>query len=232
MYDWPERRDDVDAEWVVIRDRLRGAGIDAPDELMRGLEEQDLWRHPDLLFTQTCWGPMERGLAGHVQVVGQPSYDGIEGGAGPLYSSAIVVRGTGEAVPSGHGVDAEIPLDLLRNRRLAFNSPDSMSGLIGLTRDLEALNENLDIFSALVETGSHRDSIKAVAGGRADVAAIDCMSWHLARLHEPAASNVQVVGWTAKRMGLPFITAASTPTDLVGALSAAITGQISLTSAG
>ena len=41
---------------------------------------------------QTCWGPMELGLAEHVQVVGQPSYDGFEGGQGQLYSSAILMR--------------------------------------------------------------------------------------------------------------------------------------------
>ena len=49
-----------------------------PDEL----DFQTLWRHPELLFAQTCWGPMELGLAEHVRVVGQPSYDGFEGGQG------------------------------------------------------------------------------------------------------------------------------------------------------
>ena len=93
MYDWPERRAEVDAEWAVIRDRLRAGGVDAPQQLSRDIEEgMALWRRPDLLFAQTCWGPMELGLAEHVQVVGQPSYDGIEGGEGEFYSSAIVMR--------------------------------------------------------------------------------------------------------------------------------------------
>ena len=48
-----------------------------PDELIIA----DLWRHPGLLFAQTCWGPLEQGLDQHVVVVGQPSYDGVEGGA-------------------------------------------------------------------------------------------------------------------------------------------------------
>ena len=56
-----------------------------PDEF----DFQTLWRHPNLLLCQTCWGPMELGLAEHVQVVGQPSYNGFEGGQGQLYSSAI-----------------------------------------------------------------------------------------------------------------------------------------------
>ena len=35
MYDWPERRAEVDAEWTVLRDRLRAQGIAAPEELTR-----------------------------------------------------------------------------------------------------------------------------------------------------------------------------------------------------
>ncbi|MGE3365824.1 MAG: PhnD/SsuA/transferrin family substrate-binding protein [Rhizobiaceae bacterium] len=269
MYDWPERRAEVDAEWATIRDALRERGVEAPDELTRGMDEQELWRHPSLLFGQTCWGPMELGLAEHVQVIGQPSYDGIDGGGGEFYSSAIVMRAGGPTSPSrgevaprsgaGGGGESDrddvhptpaqsadlpgradglarpadpplgegkggafIPLDLLRHARFAYNGPNSMSGIIGLTRDLEALGESLDIFADRIESGGHRNSIKAVAEGRADVAAIDCMSWHLARLYEPAAQNVQVVGWTAKRKGLPFITAITTTPAVLVALRQAV----------
>jgi len=258
MYDWPERRDEVDSEWAVIRDRLRADGIEAPQELSRDIEEgMALWRRPDLLFAQTCWGPMELGLAEHVQVVGQPSYDGIEGGEGEFYSSAIVMRVGGLTSPLGGEVaprsgagggdecdrddfhptpdlrsdppplgegNLRIPLHLLRNARFAYNSEESMSGIIGLTRDLKALGESLEIFAERIETGGHRNSIKAVAEGRADIAAIDCRSWHLAKLYEPAAQNVRVVGWTAKRKGLPYITAKTTPPALFTALQRAVTG--------
>lgn len=250
MYDWPERRDEVDAEWRTVRDHLRAAGIDAPEGLTR--ETGDLlefWRRPDLLFAQTCWGPMELGLADHVQVVGQQNYDGIEGGEGELYSSAIVMRalpsplwgGSTHSVgvggvedeelpppgPSGHPPNkgegkSSIPIDLLRGKRLAYNVPDSMSGIMGLARDLEALGESLDIFAGRSETGGHRASIRAVAAGTADIAAIDCMTWHLARLHEPAAKDLEVVGWTSKRLGLPFITAKSTPPGVAAALREAV----------
>jgi ABC-type phosphate/phosphonate transport system substrate-binding protein len=221
MYDWPERHAEVDAEWAAIRDALRAAGVDAPRELTRGLDERDVWRRPDLLMSQTCWGPMELGLAEHVQIVGQPSYDGIEGGEGEHYSSAIVMRAlspTGTARRKREGKGASLPLELLRDARLAYNSTESMSGLIGLTRDLEALGEGLDIFADKIETGGHRNSIKAIAEGRADVAAIDCRSWHLAQLYEPAAREVQIVGWTALRKGLPFITAKTTPEPVVSRL--------------
>jgi ABC-type phosphate/phosphonate transport system substrate-binding protein len=118
-----------------------------------------------------------------------------------------------------------LPLVLMYGARLAYNVPDSMSGIIGLTRDLESLGAGLDLFSELVETGGHRKSIRFVAEGKADIAAIDCKSWALAMLYEPdAVAKLQVVGWTAQRTGLPYITANSTPPDVVEKLKAALAG--------
>jgi ABC-type phosphate/phosphonate transport system substrate-binding protein len=83
-----------------------------------------------------------------------------------------------------------------------------MSGILAITRDLDALGEPLDhTFSELIETGAHRASIAAVAEGRADVCTIDCRSWALAKRFEPAAQQVEIVGWTAMRKGLPYIAA-------------------------
>ncbi len=255
MYDWPEVRGEVDAQWVRLRDAFRRRGIDAPERIVRcngdlppvpgGIRDADgtliapdpatlppdeldfhkLWLHPALLFAQTCWGPMELGLIKHVKVVGQPSYDAYEGGQGELYSSALVMReGEGPEVRAPADGHPSLPLDLIRGKRFTFNSLDSMSGIIALTRDLEAQGESLDIFSSRVESGGHRGSIVAVAEGRADVAAIDCQSWALARRFEPAAEKVVIVGWTGRRKGLPFITARTTPEKTVRALSEALAG--------
>ncbi len=186
-----------------------------PDDL----DFHTLWKHPALLFAQTCWGPMEQGLEPHVVVIGQPSYDAFEGGQGELYSSPLLMRkGVAAKVASPSDGRAILPLDLIRNTRFAYNGTDSMSGLIALTRDLEAAGESLAIFSDSIETGAHRASIVAVAEGRADVCAVDCRSLHLARLYEPAAADLVVVGWTARRKGLPYITSRRTSADLVGRL--------------
>ncbi|KAI0913757.1 ABC-type phosphate/phosphonate transport system, periplasmic component [Ustulina deusta] len=235
MYDWPECRAEVDEQWVGLRDRLRAAGVDAPDRLVRRnadmpsvpggirdsggniiapdpatlppdeLDLHTLWRHPALLFSQTCWGPMELGLARHVEVVGQQDYSGVEGGAAELYSSAVVARRITDDVSAPSDGRPNLPLADLRGKRLAYNATDSMSGIIGLERDLASLNEDLDIFSERIESGGHRNSIIAIAEGRADVAAIDCLTWQLAKRFESASEALAVVGWTARRRGLPFI---------------------------
>ena len=255
MYDWPEVRAEVDAQWVGLRDAFRQKGIDAPQTIVRlngdlppvpgGIHDADgkliapdpatlppgeldfhkLWLHPALLFAQTCWGPMELGLSRHVQVVGQPSYEAYEGGQGELYSSALVMRtGEGPEVRSPADGGPSLPLDLIRGKRFTLNSLDSMSGIIALTRDLQAAGESLDIFASRSESGGHRGSIVAVAEGRADVAAIDCESWALARRFEPAARKVAIVGWTGRRKGLPFITARTTPETTVRAMREALAG--------
>jgi ABC-type phosphate/phosphonate transport system substrate-binding protein len=213
MYDWPERRHEVDAEWTELREVLRARGVDAPEHLTRrnaDLPEYDgslppdefdlptLWQHPNLLLAQTCHGPLELWLKG-VRIVGQEHYSGIEGGEGEFYSSAIVMRKTPDAKPSLAG--------MLEGKRFAYNAPDSLSGYLALKRDLEAAGSGLHIFTDQVETGGHRKSIRAVAEGRADVAAIDCRSWELAQRFEAAARELEVVGWTGKRLGLPFVTA-------------------------
>jgi ABC-type phosphate/phosphonate transport system substrate-binding protein len=115
-----------------------------------------------------------------------------------------------------------LPLDLIRGKRFAYNSTDSMSGIIALTRDLEAAGQTLSIFSERIETAAHRASIVAVADGSADVCTVDCRSWQLARLHEPRAADVEIVGWTALRKGLPYITSRHTPAETVSRLRAAL----------
>lgn len=245
MYDWPEMRAEIDAQWMAIRDVLRAAGIDAPEALTRrnadlppvpggikgasgavvspdpatlppdDLDVHSMWRHPALLFAQTCWGPMELGLRDDVQVIGQPDYSDCEGGEGAFYSSAILARRGGIDVAAPADGAALLPLEAMRGARFAYNGPDSMSGIIALTRDLGALGESLDIFSAQLETGSHRASIAAVARGEADICTVDCRSWQLANRFEESASAVSAIGWTARRPGLPYICSRSVPAGTV-----------------
>lgn len=245
MYDWPEVRGETDAQWRGIREALARQGLDAPESLARrnadlpavpgGIQSSDgstvapdpatlppdeidlavLFRHPQLLLAQTCWGPMELGLAKHVRVVGQPDYSRYEGGHGVMYRSAVLMRRkhglVDVAVPANPGPNFDA--GEIRSKRFAFNGPDSMSGIIAIRRDLQraglaagAAGFNR-FWSEMIETGGHRQSVVAVTEGRADVAAVDCRTLDLCRRFEPATGELRVVGWTAERLGLPYVTA-------------------------
>jgi ABC-type phosphate/phosphonate transport system substrate-binding protein len=215
MYDWPEVRAEVDGFFA----RLRDAVSELPEGLVRLESEPDLdahWRDPALLLSQTCWGPLRLGLAPHVEVLAHSTYDDVPGGRGTFYRSAIVMR-DGEAVPPPAQAEGIIP-DGIGGLRPAINGPKSLSGALSLAEDLA----DPDLPGRALATGSHRASIRAIVEDRADFAAIDCRTWALARAHEPAARHLTVVGWTALRPGLPFITSRSTPPALRSRLAEAL----------
>lgn len=212
MYDWPEQRPITYALWAGIREGLAGL---LPATLCRPADHAALhrhWRDPALRFSQTCWGPLSLGLERHVTVLAQPDYSDVPGGQGPLYRSALIAR-EGQVVAPPHGPEAALPAGVLKGRRLAVNGRDSMSGWLALAADLG--DDPAALAAGVVETGGHRASVLAVAEGRADLAAIDCRSWALAQAHEPAARGLVVLGWTAARPGLPYVTARGTDPALV-----------------
>jgi ABC-type phosphate/phosphonate transport system substrate-binding protein len=213
MYDWPEVRAETNAQWTRIREILRTAGIDAPETLTR--ETGDVYEF---------WRPMGDGLADHVHVIGQPDYSDVEGGEGELYRSVVLMRAdetlslVTTPFATDHQLDRQSLATLIRDKRFAYNVPDSMSGYLALQDDLGSL----ELFREHIPTGGHRASIRAVAAGRADVCAIDCRSWALAQRHEPAAAALVPVGWTTKRKGLPYITSRNTPPETVAVMRAAL----------
>lgn len=212
MYDWPEERASVDGWYARLRARVPFLPpLARPD--WAGV--QAAWRDPSLVLSQTCWGPLRLGLLAHLRVLAQPDYGDVAGGRGPFYRSALVAR-AGSAAPVPEGPGAVLPP---LGGRFAFNGRDSLSGWMALAQDA---GDPAGWAEALVETGGHRASVRALAEGRADLAAIDCRSWALACAHEPCAAALVVVGWTAERPGLPFVTARATPPDRVAALRAAL----------
>ena len=215
MYDWPEVRPATRAFWAALRDRVPGL-----PELSHPEDYDDLlaiWRDRATLMTECCWGTVDLGLCTAQQILAQRNYDGIRGGEGPFYRSALVMRPgrIGEGVPADPGPGAVIPAGL-GGLRWAANQRDSRSGWLGVAEDAALSAEEV------LWTGAHRVSIREVAAGRADIAAIDCLSWQLALDHEPAARDLIVVGWTAPRPGIFFTTGLDTPAPLVAALRAAL----------
>jgi len=215
MYDWPETRGTVDTFYAALRARVP----ELPPQLSRpdGDAALDaLWGDPGLLLSQTCWGPMRHGLAHRVEVLAQPTYDDVPGGQGIFYRSAIVVRHA-DRVPAPLDAGPALP-KALAGLRPAINAPLSLSGAIALSEDLC----DPGLAARALVTGSHRASIRAVADGQADFAAIDCRTWAMALDHEPAAHALTVVGWTTPRTGLPFVASRRTPPEMRGRLADAL----------
>ena len=78
-------------------------------------------------------------------------------------------------------------------------------------------------FSRVVRSGGHAASARAVAQGRADIAAIDAASWRLIRRHDGVADRLRVIDATAPTPGLPYVTAAARdPVPIRSALRRAI----------
>lgn len=223
MYDWPEARAGVDAFWAAVRAALPGRGL--PDALERPADEAGmfaLWRDPGLVLGQACWGPLGLGLLPGLRVLAQPDYADVEGGRGPFYRSAIVMRaGEAAGVPAHPG--AMLPVAALRGLRLAATAEHSLSGWLALRDDLAAAEETPErLFGAVVWSGGHRASVRMVAAGQADAAAVDCRSWAMACRHEPAARGLVVVGWTAERPGLPYVCAAGIDHGMAGDMAATL----------
>lgn len=168
---------------------------------------------PRLALSMSCWGPINAGAMPPLRVLAQLDYSTCDGGAGALYRSAIVVRGAGPVVsPAGHAV---LPQP---EGRFAFNEAHSRSGILALREDAKDWPDA--VWQGALETGSHRGSVLAVAEGRADFAAIDCMTWHLLQQFEPACEVLRVAGWTAPRLGLPYVCAPDLPDELAREMAA------------
>ena len=66
MYAWPDMSAANDRYWGLVRDRLRQAGVPAPDALSFFEDESSPWLRDDLLLGQTCGYPYRHGLHGRV----------------------------------------------------------------------------------------------------------------------------------------------------------------------
>jgi ABC-type phosphate/phosphonate transport system substrate-binding protein len=194
MYDFDELRWATDALWAAIAGRL---GDDAPVFLSRDTKLEQIWTDPELLLGQTCGYPLVTTLRGRVALLATPHYRAA-GCAGAFYRSAVVVRAE----------DGAAALADLRGRRCAVNDMASNSGMNLLRAAIAPFAAGAArFFSEVVMTGGHVGSVRAVAEGRADVAAVDCVTWaHIGHLRPAETGGLRVLAWTETSPGLPLIT--------------------------
>lgn len=209
MYDFGPAMAANDRLWALIRDGLRAASQPAPEALTRGETAYwPAWEAPDLILSQTCGYPYRTRLHDKVTYIGTPDY-GVEGCPPGYYRSVFVARRD----------DPRRDLTAFDGARLAYNEALSQSGWAAAQTHAAALDIRLP---PALQSGGHRLSAAAVAEGRADIAAVDAVTWALMQ-DEPAAAFLHVIAQTAPTPGLPCIAASGADADLMfDVVSAAI----------
>jgi ABC-type phosphate/phosphonate transport system substrate-binding protein len=195
MYDFGAAVAANDRLWALIRDGLHARGIAAPEGLTRGdAAYWPAWQAPDLVLSQTCGYPYRAHLHDRVTYVGTPDY-GVEGCPTGHYRSVFVVRAD----------DPRQTLADFDGAPFAYNEALSQSGWAAPQVHAARLGIRLP---AAVETAGHRRSALAVAEGRADIAALDAVTWALmVDSQADLTASLRVIAATDPTPGLPFIAA-------------------------
>lgn len=201
MYDLPELSWAHDALADALLVRLARTKAFMPGTLPTRRERPGnllgCWRNPMLLLSQTCGYPLVTTLDAQVRVVATPCYS-APGCSGAWMRSALVVR---EEDPAEN-------LAALRGRATAaINGHDSNSGMNLLRAAAAPFAREGVFFRRVVTTGAHVESLRAVASGAADIAAIDCVTWALLqRVRPDSAAGLRRLEWTQPTPGLPLVT--------------------------
>ncbi len=213
MYDLPCVSDATDAWASGLGKALAKEGVeDAPASLTRGLSVAELWRSPDLLLSQTCGYPLITAYADDLSLLLTPVYrtPGCEGSG---YRSFVVV----------HKDNAAKSLEDLRGSRCAINGATSQSGMNVLRREIAPLARDGVFFSEVIVSGKHPESIAMIAAGKADVAAVDCVTFGLMARHDPASvAEIRVLTETRSAPSLPYVTSKDAAPDLRDRIVAAL----------
>ena len=211
MYDWPENHAVMDRLAAAISEASAPHGLRIPRTLDRSREHCSAWSAADLALSQTCGLPLVAELKDRVSVLGSFAFSCTPGPPGS-YDSVIITRRQSRIRN----------FEDLRGSCTAINSEDSYSGCLALRMFSAQHSPAGGFFGSCLVSGGHRKSVQAVASGEADTAAIDCVSWHMARTHDTAARDLEVLVRTASRPGLPLITTTGRSRQELEALRSAL----------
>jgi ABC-type phosphate/phosphonate transport system substrate-binding protein len=213
MYD--DRDGEVSrANEVLFRElskRLDAHGVTGlPRALERSRPLSEVISDPGLLLGQVCGLPFAEKHRAYVELVATPHYS-APGADGPRHRSFVVVNESGPI----RGVE-----DLGAELRIAINSPCSNTGRSLLCDALfRVVRPERLSGAALIETGSHEQSLLAVARGEADLAAIDCVTYaQLARRYPGEHARLKLLLASRATPAPPWVTSRHTPPEVRSAL--------------
>lgn len=201
MYQRPQLVEAHSRFWALIRKNLTDAGMECPETLSQDAAEFFVWKHPELVLSQTCGMPYRTWLHDKVQLVGTPDY-GLEGCPPGFYRSAIIVRAN----------DLRCQISQFKDAIFAYNQTYSQSGYAAPFWHLKPAGF---WFETRLHVAQHLEAARAVATGRAEIASLDAVTWRNIETYEPFASELRVLEWTQPTPGLPLITALGKDADLV-----------------
>jgi len=201
LYDFPQLQLNTDAFWRAIVQRLRSAGLrHVPTRLKRSRDYGAAWGSSSLLLGQACGYPLMKQFRISARIVATPVYT-APGSKGAWHRSVFIV----------HATSRFATLSDLRGGICAVNGFDSNTGTNLLRAAIAPLAEGKPFFRSIVISGSHLASVKAIVDRRADLAAIDCVSFaHLQRFVSTLTESVRPLGQSMLAPAPPFITASTT----------------------
>src|SRR5476651_468223 len=208
MYVAPQQVQQANERWLSrILERLgvlrRTAGH---------LDLRALWRAPELLLTQTCGYQLMTELRGQVQVLGRPRYELPHSSAG-THCSLLLTRDD----------NPRTALADFYNSRGVINGHDSNSGMNLLRERLAPLQQGGRFFAEVGISGAHRESLRWLHEGRADLAAIDSVTFdYLARFAPQEVAGLRIVTRSAPSPTLPYISALGSSEPLREAMNLAL----------
>lgn len=216
-YEFPETRPALDALWQRIARALREQGLEGvPDELCRFVPAEKQWASGELLLGQACGYDVLFGYRSHLQPVATPHF-AAPGCRGPEYRSFLVVRDEASYRELAH----------LRGARCVINSAHSHSGMNALRHRVAPLQTDGRFFSEVAVSDAHEESLRCIARGDADVAAIDCVTWALLARHRSSAlEGLRILERTEAAPAPPFVTTAGATAAQLGALRAALSASL------
>lgn len=184
MYDRPELTDAHNEFWNLIKDNLIDAGLKPPAKLAQNAGEFKCWTDTSFYFSQTCGKPYSNILHENVTLTGTPDYD-LEDCPPGYYRSAYIIN----------KFDDRENLSDHKNSLFAYNDKNSQSGY----------HVTKNYFTNEIESGSHINSVKMVAGKTAEIAAIDANSLKLMTEYDDFVKDIKIIEWSDPTPTLPFI---------------------------
>ena len=151
--------------------------------------------HENLFLGHTCGYPyVTKWYKTHAPVC-VPEFD-VPGCDGIHYSSVFVTRTDSEKSNLGEFNDSIA----------AINTRDSNSGMNVLRYEIAKYAHGKPYFTAVLISGSHLESMNMVIHGKADIAAIDSVTFHFAAEQGLVdVSKLKIIGQSRRTTGLPFI---------------------------